>query len=51
MKNRNLLMAWYASTRVGRGTFREKDKAVLKWVGIVLGVVLAMNLVFLILMY
>lgn len=50
MDRKKLLLAWCASTHVKHGPVSKKDKAALKWLGIVLGAVVLISLVFL-LMY
>lgn len=37
--NLNLLTAWYASTHTKRGPLNSKDRAALKWLAGILGIV------------
>lgn len=49
-RTQNLLMGWYASTQTKSGPMTQKDKALLKWLGVILGAVAFINLLFLALM-
>lgn len=49
MNHDDLLMAWFASTHIKRGSMNKRDKSVLKGLAVILGVVLAGSLVCLLL--
>lgn len=51
MDNEDLILAWYAATHTKRGPVGKKDKAMLKGLGVILGIVVFIALLFLGLMY